>query len=87
MEIPQEKIAAANLVVGEKYRVELTNKGLGTKWWTFGSLDEAQGIRYREWEEGESEEGEDKNGRYTIGKDPRSLALVIEKGEAEFEVG
>ncbi|EON67824.1 hypothetical protein W97_07079 [Coniosporium apollinis CBS 100218] len=32
-------------------------------------------------------EGEDEDGRWTMGEKPDDLALVIEKGEAEFEIG
>ncbi|MCJ1398671.1 hypothetical protein MMC11_001872 [Xylographa trunciseda] len=101
-EVRPEKIAAANPVVGEKYRVELTDKGMGTKWWAFGAWEDDPGMRYRTWKEGgdeggENEEeedeeegdedGEDEKGRYTMGEDPQDLALVAEKGEAIFEIG
>jgi len=99
-EVTPDTIAAANPVVGEKYRVELTDKGMGTKWWTFGSLEDDPGVRYREWREGgveeledeeEGEEGEEEGeyekGEYTMGENPQDLALVVEKGEAMFEIG
>ncbi|MCJ1381855.1 hypothetical protein MMC17_004967 [Xylographa soralifera] len=96
-EIEPERTAAADLVVGEKYRVRLTDMGLGTKWWAFGALEDDLEIRYMEWdyeEIAEGEEGEGRDGdrefkkrRYTRGEDPESLALVVEKGEAIFEIG
>ena len=104
-EVEPAKIAAVNLVTGEVYRVALTDKGLGTSWWTFGSLEDTQGLRYRRWGDeksaeeddeewrywekvdGDDEEGQAEKGEYTMGEDPQKLALVVEKGEAIFEIG
>ncbi|KAJ9649474.1 hypothetical protein H2199_000249 [Coniosporium tulheliwenetii] len=99
-EVLRDKIAAAGLKTGERYQAAFTDKCLGTRWWMFGSLEEAEQMKFmwwghereRETEEGwETEkverEGEDENGRWTMGEKPDDLALVIEKGEAEFEIG
>ncbi|MCJ1287406.1 hypothetical protein MMC26_006755 [Xylographa opegraphella] len=96
-EIKPEKIAAANPVVGEKYRVTITDKGLGTRWWAFGTWEDDPEMKYRRWREAEEPEEEDGEGRdedvemakgeYTIGEDPKDLALVLEKGEATFDIG
>ena len=47
--IPLTKIKAAGLQKGERYAVSLTDKCLGTRWWTFGSLEELEGIRFVQW--------------------------------------
>ena len=86
-EVDREKIVAAEVKAGEKYRVELTDKGPGTRWWTFGSWEEVEGTRFRDWTDGGETVGEEEKGRYTMGEDPRNLALVVEKGEADFEIG
>lgn len=86
------KIAEAQLKAGERYQASLTDKCLGTSWWAFGSLEEFEGVRFRQWREGEVEEraddeGADEEVRYLMGEFPDNLALVIEKGTAEFEIG
>jgi hypothetical protein len=54
-EVPCEKIEAANIQKGEKYRVELSDRRLGTRWWSFGSIDELEGVRLRSWQTPERE--------------------------------
>ena len=48
-EVPRNKIEAAGLQVGERYSVSLTDKCLGTRWWTFASLEELEGVRLVAW--------------------------------------
>jgi len=48
-EVPLDKIKAANLEGGETYRVALTDLCLGTRWWTFASTGELEGVRLRGW--------------------------------------
>lgn len=79
-------IAEAGLKAGEKYRASFTNKCLGTRWWAFGSLDELENVRFRQWKDGEQQEGADDEGKYLMGEVPNVLALVIEKDMAEFEI-
>jgi hypothetical protein len=55
-EVPRDKINAANLKPGEKYRVALTDKCLGTRWWAFVSLEELDGVRLGTWRSREEEE-------------------------------
>ncbi len=103
-EVPRDKIAAAGLKTGERYQAAFTDRCLGTRWWMFGSLEEAGDMKFMEWgherwievegDDGEYDdyvkverEGEDENGRWTMGEKPDDLALVIEKGEAEFDIG
>lgn len=82
------KIVEARLKAGERYRASLTNKCLGTRWWAFGSLDEFDGVRFRQWSKGEEGEGEgiDHEGRYLIGEVPDDLAFVIEGETVDFEI-
>ena len=88
-ELPWEKIKDANLVVGEKYRVKLTDKGLGTGWWDFGDLEkEFKGANFRQWKDGKEQddggvEGERKG---EVGEKPELLKMVIEGDGVEFEV-
>ena len=98
-EVSRARIEEAGLVSGERYRVSLTNKGLGTRWWAFGSLDEFEGVQFRRWKEDQENEAEDDvdeeegkqsstydQNRYVIGENPDEFAFVIEKGDAEFEI-
>ena len=71
------KIAEAQLKAGERYQASLTDKCLGTSWWAFGSLEEFEGVRFRQWREGEVEEraddeGADEGVRYVMGEFPVS---------------
>lgn len=81
---------------GERYKVSLTNKCLGTRWWGFGSLDEQfKGVKLREWREGEGNDGDETSeghdgelGENAVGGErPEDLALVIENEYAVFEIG
>lgn len=90
-----EKIQEADVKNGERYKVFLTNKCLGTRWWGFGSLDEQfKGVKLRTWRadgnEGDekSEAQDDELGDNAIGGErPEDLALVMENEHAEFEIG
>ena len=99
-QVDPEKIAEARLEIGEKYQASFTNKCLGTRWWAYGSLEEFEGVRFGQWREeegkGESEREEQEgmeakeslyNGKLLMGEMPDDLALVIEEGTAEFEIG
>ncbi len=102
-ELPWEKIRDAHVEKGERYRVSLSDKCLGTRWWGFGSLDEEfKGFRLGTWredgedgrgeerEDGSEEEGEDgreEEGESAMGERPEDLALVVEKGDVTFEIG
>ena len=57
-EVPRNKILAADLQKGERYRVRLTNKCLGTRWWAFKSLEELEGVRLSTWKAQYEEEEE-----------------------------
>ena len=81
------KIAEALLEKGERYQASFTHKCLGTKWWAFGSLEEFQDVKFRQWKEGEEGQGADDDGTFLMGEVPDDLALVIEKETAEFEIG
>ena len=48
-EVPRNKIEVAGLQIGERYRVALTDKCLGTRWWAFANLEELEGVRLRTW--------------------------------------
>lgn len=91
-EIPRAKIVEVGLKKGEIYKVEFTNKALGTRWWTFGAQEAMEDTEYRWWCRVESpgecidEDLEPQTSDFTIGEEPNQLALVVEKGEAEFEV-
>lgn len=80
------KIMEARLKAGERYQASLTDNCLGTRWWAFGSLDEFDGVRFRQWSKREEGEGTDNEGRYLMGEVPDDLAFVIEGGTVEFEI-
>ena len=44
-EVPRNKIEVAGLQKGERYRVDLIEKCLGTRWWAFANLEELEGVR------------------------------------------
>ena len=48
-ELPRNKIEVAGLQKGERYRVALTDKCLGARWWAFANLEELEGVRLRAW--------------------------------------
>ena len=52
--LPQKLIHAADLQKGERYKVSLTDKCLGTIWWTPKGPDELEGWRLKAWK-GETE--------------------------------
>ena len=92
--VPQEKILEAKLQKGEKYRIELSNKCLGTIWWMFGPDPRGgrEGVKLKEWidreddpeEWAEAIENDDEN--VFRGERYQDLALVDETEEATFEV-
>lgn len=95
-QLPWEKIREADVKKGERYKVLLTNKCLGTRWWGFGSLEEQfKGVKLRTWradgnegdERSERQNGEIGDENAVGGERPEDLALVIEKEYAEFEIG
>lgn len=98
-EISRSKIASCNPERGEKYRVQLTDKALGSRFWCWGDLQDPsmERVKYgagpftREDFEGEGREdwssleyGEESV--WFKGEIAEQLALVVEKGDAEFEV-
>lgn len=88
-EIPKERILATGLEKGETYRTKITDVGLGTYWWMYGTLEEVEGMKFLRWEmeetaEDYNDDGEDKPWLHS--ENPKKLALVIEKGDAEFEI-
>ncbi len=90
-EVDRERITEAGLDARERYRVSLTDKCLGARWWDFGGLGNFEGVRFKQRREGQireegNKQGEDGQGKYVRGEMPDDLALVIEKGDAEFEI-
>ena len=55
-EVPRGKIEAAGVVAGERYRVSLTDKCLGTWWFAFARLEELEGVRLSAWQSAEDDE-------------------------------
>jgi hypothetical protein len=63
-EVPREAIRTANLKVGERYRVRLTDKCLGTRWWSCGAREDfPEGARLCSWKSQDTRdaEAEDEN--------------------------
>jgi hypothetical protein len=101
-EVPQHKVKEAGLAKGERYKVSLTDAALGTRWWTFGSLNDLKGVGFRRWRPGEQTDDEDPVGddlededeenedngqaEFIMGEDPSDLRLIIGKGEAEIVI-
>lgn len=95
-QLPWEKIREADVKNGERYKVFLTNKGLGTRWWGFSSQEEEfEGVKMRTWRAADGNEGDERSerqngkleGNAVGGERPEDLALVIENEYAEFEIG
>lgn len=57
-QVPADAIKSAKVEKGERYRIKLTDKCLGTNWWTFGVLEDLDGLRLRMWRSQASEEAE-----------------------------
>ena len=87
-EVPMDRIVKAGLVVGERYRVNLTKEGLGTRWWAFGSLDmELAGLKLKQRRLRVSIDGEGRQqGDIAFGEKPEQLSLVVEGTGAEFGI-
>ncbi|KAK5116329.1 hypothetical protein LTR85_009301 [Meristemomyces frigidus] len=56
--VPPDAIRDANVAKGERYRVQMTDLCLGTKWWTFGAREDLDGMRLRMWQPQALEEAE-----------------------------
>lgn len=50
-EIPRDSIAAANLRPRDKCKASLTDLGLGTHWWMYGTMDEVADKKFMLWDE------------------------------------
>jgi hypothetical protein len=95
-EVPKDAIRAAELETGEKYKVEITDTGLGTDWWVFASWEELEGMKFKRWSDkneeevddgwASEEEEEDNGAPWVESEEPMKLALVIEQGEVEFVI-
>ncbi|KAK4546611.1 hypothetical protein LTR36_001828 [Oleoguttula mirabilis] len=59
-QVPPDALRGAKVEQGERYRVKLTDKCLGTCWWTFGARDELDGVRLRAWRSSEAEAEEER---------------------------
>ncbi|KAI9856596.1 MAG: hypothetical protein M1813_008856 [Trichoglossum hirsutum] len=55
-EVPLDKILDARVQPGEKYRISLTDKALGTRWWAFGAVEDD--ARLGAWEDEEEDNGD-----------------------------
>lgn len=49
LELYRGSIEAAAVQPGEQYRVNFTYPRMGTLFWTYGTLDDLEGIRLRSW--------------------------------------
>ncbi len=100
-QVNPDLIKAAGVQKGERYRIRLNNKCLGTCWWCFGTMDDLEGVRLREWASLEAEKSltpalraekeQARKAKYgdgpsTMGEDPEMLAMVPETWEVEFDV-
>jgi hypothetical protein len=121
-EVSRDKIKDANIKKGDKCQATLSDIYLGTRWWTFASLEELDGVRLRAWRTEEKNKatlemlkeadlehkqrleranpeirerieadhihlyGRRGSGPTTMGENPRTLAMVPEVWEVEFEV-
>lgn len=56
--VPLDAIRSAKVKAGERYRVKMTDLCLGTRWWTFGALEDLDGVRLRTWRSRASVEAE-----------------------------
>ncbi|KAH0541671.1 hypothetical protein GP486_008698, partial [Trichoglossum hirsutum] len=55
-EVPLDKILDACVQPGERYRVSLTDRALGTRWWAFGAVEED--ARLGVWDDEEERDGD-----------------------------
>lgn len=80
-QVPPDAIKTAKLEKGEKYRVKMTDLCLGTRWWTFGALEDLDGVRLRTWRSQASEEAEAEEER-TL--DPESRDELEQERRAKY---
>ena len=94
-EVSRDRISAAGVKEGERYRVAFTNECLGTRWWMYGDLeDEAmKDVRFVRRIQlpkvSDEKEGTDEEGKWYKGEVAKELAFVIEgedEGAVEFEI-
>jgi len=58
-ELGRHLIDLTGLKKGEKYRVVISDKGLGTSWWRYGEAHEFKSVRLWRWKNPEMEEEEE----------------------------
>ena len=86
---PVDRCRETGLIVGERHRVSLTERGLGARWWGFGSLDaELKGLKLKQQRRlrMSTTRGEGRQDENAYGEKPEQLNLLVEGGGAEFDV-
>lgn len=96
-EIKKEWIGRAGVQKGEKHKIKLMNKGLGTRCWCWADLSELEGKEFRwpgreghfygKWDEDrEKMKQEEKEGvKWIVGEDEKEVGIVVERGVVEFD--
>ena len=81
--VPLEAIRDAEVSRGERYRAKLTDICLGTRWWTFGTLEDLEGVRLRMWRSKADEEAEAEEERSLL-NDPEGYEVIEKENEERF---
>jgi hypothetical protein len=95
-EVSRANIEECGPKIGERYRVRMNDKALGTFFWCWCDLEDMEGLKFgdgpytREYFEENGRDDWDEeyanNDLWVNSEEPKKLALVIEKAEAEFDI-
>jgi hypothetical protein len=88
LEVPRNLIEAADVEKGEKYVVKIGHRCLGTRWWTYGTLEELDGVRLRQWyQKSEKEEEERLNPSLKRARDRDAQEIIDKFGDGPTSIG
>ncbi|RYP42999.1 hypothetical protein DL768_010141 [Monosporascus sp. mg162] len=90
----EEKLSKEDLKPGEKFRIGLNKRFIGTSWWCFGDLEgDLKGRRFYAWCEDDFRDGRPddaflREGNWMLSKDPKLLKWTwsAEDDDITFEV-
>ena len=86
-EVPRQKIEAAGVESGERYRVSLTDKCLGTRWWAFAGEQELERVRLRAWRAPKEEQDEAEEERGLERDDPELYDEMMRERREKYPDG
>lgn len=80
----------AGLELGEIYKASFNPRGLGTRWWAFGSEEEFKGLRLSMWRDvkgGSDKPDGDREAQVgEMGEKPQLLDMIVERNGVDIEI-